>query len=88
MNDKRHAIETLDQIEEVRRGDEPSLSLRQAANNARLPFTQCKRCKGNGWTKATLLDTPKQIQAASGDEIHIQYDRCPDCDGTGGKLNA
>jgi len=88
---RRYAVETLDQIEEVQRGEEPSLSLRQAALNVRLPFIQCNTCKGNGWTRATLLDTPKQIQilAAAGDKgpLHIQRDRCPNCDGAGGFIN-
>lgn len=46
---------TLDQIEELRRGEKPSLSLRQAAMNVGLPFVGCSNCKGAGYTSAILL---------------------------------
>lgn len=82
------AGETLDQIEERRRGEEPSLSLQQAANNVRLPFQQCPECKGNGYTKATLLLSPKAMEVlvreCPKEAVPIQYDRCSRCDGAGG----
>ena len=86
---------TLDQIEaarEDRRNGElwpqPCPSLMQVARKTGLDFTQCEKCKGAGYTKATLLATAKQIAImAEHDprgEIPIQYDRCPRCDGAGG----
>lgn len=79
---------TLDQIEEQRRGEEPSLSLQQAAANTRLPFEQCPECKGNGWTKATLLLSPRAMEVLArecpNEPVAIQYDRCPRCTGAGG----
>lgn len=85
---RRYAVETLDQIDEVRRGEEPSLSLRQAAGNVGLHFIQCKTCKGNGYTGTTLLASPRVVEAlvAAGiDElVPIQYERCQDCQGSGG----
>jgi Zn-finger nucleic acid-binding protein len=86
---------TLDQIEayrEDRRNGElnpqPCPSLMQVARRTGLGFTQCPKCRGSGYTKATLLDTPKQIQIMAAHdpkgEVHIQYDRCPQCDGAGG----
>lgn len=85
-------VETLDQIDEVRRGEEPSLSLRQAAQNVGLSFIRCKACGGNGFTSATLLVTPSQLQilADAGDDgpVPIQYERCRSCDGSGGFIDA
>lgn len=86
---------TLDQIEarqEDRRNGElwpqPCPSLKQAAMKTGLAFIQCEKCHGAGYTKATLLDTPKQIKILAKldpcGEPHIQYDRCPRCDGAGG----
>lgn len=81
---------TLDQIEEIRRGEKPSLSLRQAAENVRLPFRQCPACNGNGYTKATLLMSTKAMQALAiacpNETVAIQYDRCPRCSGAGGYI--
>lgn len=81
---------TLDQIEEQRRGDEPSLSLEQAARNVGLPFERCSECKGNGYTKATLLVSPTALaalaEACPKEPIPIQYDRCTRCNGAGGWL--
>ena len=79
---------TLDQIEERRCGEEPSLSLQQAAANVRLPFQQCSDCKGRGFTKATLLLSPKVLHVLArecpNEPVPIQYDRCARCDGAGG----
>jgi hypothetical protein len=79
---------TLDQIEEMRRGEEPSLSLQQAARNTGLGFTQCPDCKGNGYTKATSLLSPKALHVLAihcpKEPVPIQYDKCCRCDGTGG----
>ena len=79
---------TLDQIEEVRQGHEPSLSLKQAADNVGLPYEECETCKGRGYTKATLLVSMKAIQAIAqvcpDEPVPIQYERCPCCGGAGG----
>ena len=86
---------TLDQIEAAREDrrngalwPQPCPSLMQVARKTGLDFTQCDNCRGAGWTKATLLDTPKQIQLLAkldpSGEPHIQYDKCPRCDGAGG----
>lgn len=79
---------TLDQIEEIRAGQEPSLSLRKAAANVRLPFEQCDECRGHGYTKATLLLSPKALWVLAKECPHepvpIQYDRCGRCGGAGG----
>lgn len=79
---------TLDQIDELRRGEEPSLSLQRAARSVGLDFVQCATCRGNGYTSATLLATPRQIEilAAAGcdDTVPIQYERCTACGGSGG----
>jgi len=82
---------TLDQIEELRRGERPSLSLEQAARNVRLPFHRCQECKGNGWTKATLILSPHALNVLAvhcpNEPLPIQYDRCPVCRGSGGFVN-
>jgi DnaJ-class molecular chaperone len=79
---------TLDQIEELRAGHERSLSLRQAAANVGLPFEQCPDCKGNGYTKATMLLSTRAIMVLAREcpkePVPIQYERCPRCDGAGG----
>jgi hypothetical protein len=84
----RVQAETLSQIDEVRRGEVPSLSLRRASLNVGLHFTQCARCKGCGYTSAMLLLTTHQIEtlaaAGCGDPVPIQYERCPECRGDGG----
>jgi len=79
---------TFSQIEEVRRGEEPSLSLARAAANVGIGFKQCPECKGNGWTRATLLVSMREIEIlakeCSAGEVPIQYDRCDRCRGVGG----
>ncbi len=79
---------TFDQIEEIRRGEGPSLSLEQAAHNVGLNFQQCPDCRGAGYTCATLLASPKAIhllaQYLPKEPVPIQYDRCARCDGAGG----
>jgi DnaJ-class molecular chaperone len=81
---------TFDQIEEQRRGEEPSLSLQEAARNTGLPFKQCPECNGNGYTKATLLLSPQALWALAKEcpkePVPIQYDKCSRCDGVGGWL--
>ncbi len=86
---------TLDQIEAGQEGrrngvhwQTPVLSLMQAARKTGLVFEQCKECLGAGYTKATLLDTPKQIALLAKYDPHaavrVQYERCSRCDGAGG----
>lgn len=88
---------TFNQIEEVRQGHKPSLSLEQAYNNlvrlrraSGLTFERCPECRGHGWTKATLLPSVKAIEVLARecpDETPaIQYDRCERCRGDGGWL--
>jgi hypothetical protein len=80
---------TLDQIEEMRRGEyDISPSLQKASQSVGLGFRQCPDCRGRGFTKATLLVSVKAMQALARDTPKefppIQYDRCFRCDGTGG----
>jgi DnaJ-class molecular chaperone len=79
---------TFSQIEEIRAGQEPSLSLQQAASIVGLGFEQCSACQGRGWTKATLLTSPAAIfalaEACPDEPVAIQYDRCDQCRGEGG----
>ena len=79
---------TPDQIKEMRRGEKPSLSLQEAARGVGLGFVQCSVCRGNGYTSATLLATPRQIQilakAGVDDPLPVQYERCTGCGGSGG----
>ena len=79
---------TFDQIEDIRRSGEPCVSLREATLSVGLPFVQCTRCKGSGFTSAMLLETPRLIEilakAGCRDPVAIQYDRCPECGGSGG----
>lgn len=79
---------TFDQIEEARRGETPRLSLQQAARNVRLGFQQCPNCRGAGYTKATLLASPRALEILSREcpkeMIPIQFDKCFRCDGAGG----
>ena len=80
---------TLDEIEEMRRGEfHPSPSLQKAANSVGLGFRQCPNCKGRGFTKATLLISAKGLHALATatprEFLPIQYDRCSRSDGTGG----
>ena len=69
-----------------------SLSLAQAARRVGLPFEQCGKCNGAGYTRATLLGSLKAHRVLAEhcpDEPvsdSIQYDKCPDCDGVGGWL--
>jgi DnaJ-class molecular chaperone len=81
---------TLDQIEEVRLGHKPSLSLQQAAHGVGIAFEQCTECNGNGWTKATLLASMSAIEALAkacpNEPVPIQYERCQRCNGSGGWL--
>ena len=85
-----NSVVTFNQIEEIRRGDQPSLSLKQAAYNAGISFETCLECKGNGWTKATLLASATAIEAVAKvcpkELVPIQYDRCERCHGDGGWL--
>lgn len=79
---------TLDQIEELRRGSTPSVSLQHAAGGVGLAFEQCSDCKGRGFTKATLLLSTRALHALAvacpKEPIPIQYDRCGRCRGAGG----
>lgn len=88
-------MQTFDQIEEIRRGERPSLSLQQAYDNlvrlgraSGIVFKRCEVCKGNGWTTATLLSSIQAIhalaQACPNEPVPIQYDRCLCCYGSGG----
>jgi hypothetical protein len=81
-------VSTLDQIEELRRGNAPGLTLQQAARKAGLPYQQCTECKGRGFTKATMLLSKKaldlMIRELPNDPPAIQYERCPRCGGAGG----
>ena len=81
---------TFNQIEEMRRGEKPSLSLQQAARGVGINFEQCPVCKGSGWTKATLLASPRALHAIAetcpNESVPIQYDRCDHCQGDGGWL--
>lgn len=81
---------TLDQIEELRRGEQPSLSLQEAAHRAGVPFAQCKTCGGRGFTKATLLNSAKAMEvltiACPDESPAISYERCADCRGAGGRV--
>lgn len=74
-----------------RGGDgQPALSLQQAADNTGLPFEQCDKCKGRGYTKAMLLLSMAEIEALAkvnpNGEPPIQYVRCERCHGDGGWL--
>ena len=60
------------------------------AKNVGLPFERCSECKGNGYTKATLLVSPTAlaalVEARPKEPVPIQYDRCTRCNGAGGWL--
>lgn len=81
---------TYDQIEELRRGEKPSLSLRQAAKGVGIDFIQCDECRGSGYTKATLLTSPRALhilaELVPNELVPIQYERCTTCFGSGGFL--
>lgn len=81
---------TLDQIEEMQRGNDPGLSLQQASAKVGLGFRRCENCKGRGFTKATLLMSPQAIWALATacpkEQPAIQYERCNLCDGAGGHV--
>jgi DnaJ-class molecular chaperone len=93
---------TLDQIEECREhlqktGHWPtqwemehliSVSLMQAARGSGMKFRQCETCRGNGFTKMTLLMSARALTVLArecpDEPVPIQYDKCPVCEGTGG----
>jgi hypothetical protein len=81
---------TLDQIEEMRQGVRPGLSLQQASDNVGLSFKTCQECSGRGWTKATLLASMASMRILAAQNPNeppsIQYDRCCLCRGAGGWL--
>lgn len=83
---------TLDQIEEMRKGNAPGPSLQSAAKRVGIGFQQCHECGGRGFTKATLLVSSKGMRAltaACPKELPpIQYERCQRCDGVGGFVSA
>ena len=81
---------TLYQIDEIRAGHEPSLSLQQAARLTGLNFMQCPECRGNGYTRETLLASARVIERCKdlNELVPIQYERCRRCDGTGGWIVA
>lgn len=79
---------TLDQIEDLRVGGSCALSLQQAAENSGTPFRRCEECRGRGFTRATLLLSPVEMQtlaiAHPDANPAIQYERCMKCGGAGG----